>query len=94
MHLPEAKQVFGAVAEELLFIWEVSSFLGVYSLFFVLFLLLLIMCVCFGKLDGVATIRRGFGSALLRRGLLLLLIRGVLLPMFRALLVDTVVATR
>ena len=34
MHLPEAEQVFGAVAGELLFIWEVSSFLGVYSLFF------------------------------------------------------------
>jgi len=29
------EQVFGAVAGELLFIWEVSSFLGVYSLFFI-----------------------------------------------------------
>jgi len=33
VHLPEAKQVFGAVAGELLFVWEVSSFLVVYSLF-------------------------------------------------------------
>jgi len=31
--LGRRKQVFGAVAGELLFIWEVSSFLGVYSLF-------------------------------------------------------------
>jgi len=36
VHLPEAEQVFGAVAGELLFIWEVSSFLGVYSLFGIL----------------------------------------------------------
>lgn len=50
--------------------------------------------VCFGKLDGVGIIRRGFGSVLLRRGLLLLLIRGALSPMFRALLANTVVATR
>jgi len=30
------EQVFGAVAGELLFIWEVSSFLGIYSLFVIL----------------------------------------------------------
>jgi len=30
------EQVFGAVVGELLFIWEVSSFLGVYSLFVIL----------------------------------------------------------
>jgi len=30
------KQVFGAVAGELLFIWEVSSILVVYSLFVIL----------------------------------------------------------
>jgi len=35
VHLPEAEQVLGAVAGEL-FIWEVSSFLGVYSLFVIL----------------------------------------------------------
>ena len=48
MHLPEAKQVFGAVAEELLFIWQVSSFLGVYSLFFYYYLRLFVFVyVCF-----------------------------------------------
>jgi len=36
VHLPEAEQVFGVVAGELLFIWEVSSFLGGYSLFVIL----------------------------------------------------------
>jgi len=36
VHLPEVEQVLGAVAGELLFIWEVSSFLGVYSLFVIL----------------------------------------------------------
>jgi len=34
--LAGSEQVFGAIAEELLFIWEVSSFLGVYSLFVIL----------------------------------------------------------
>jgi len=36
VHLPEAEQVFGAVAGKLLFIWEVSLSLGVYSLFVIL----------------------------------------------------------
>jgi len=36
MHLLEAEQVLGAVAGELLFIWKVSLFLGVYSLFVIL----------------------------------------------------------
>jgi len=31
-----SEQVFGAIAGELLFIWEVSLFLGVYSLFVIL----------------------------------------------------------
>jgi len=44
--LPEAEQVFGAVAGELLFIWEVSSFLGVYSLFFY-YLKILFVYACF-----------------------------------------------
>ena len=37
MPLPEAEQVFGDVAGELRFIREVSSSLGVYSLFVILF---------------------------------------------------------
>jgi len=36
VHLPEAEQVLGVVAKELIFIWEVSLFLGVYSVFFIL----------------------------------------------------------
>jgi len=34
--LAGSEQVFGTVAGELLFIWKVSSFLGVYSLFVIL----------------------------------------------------------
>ena len=47
MHLPEAEQVLGAVAGELLFIWEVSSFLGVYSLSFYYLRILVFVYVCF-----------------------------------------------
>jgi len=39
--VPKAEQVLGAGAGELLFIWEVSSFLGVYSLFVILLLFFL-----------------------------------------------------
>jgi len=38
--LVSREQIFGAVAGELLFIWEVSSFLGVFSLFVILLLFL------------------------------------------------------
>ena len=47
MHLPEAEQVLGAVAGELLFIWEVSSSLGVYSLFFYYLKIFDFVYVCF-----------------------------------------------
>jgi len=56
VHLPEAEQVLGAVAGELLFIWEVSSFLGVYSLFVILLFFcefLFFVYVCFFSLDLV-----------------------------------------
>jgi len=52
VHLLEAKQVFGAVAGELLFIWEVSSSLGVYSLFFYYLRIFVFVYVCF-SLDFV-----------------------------------------
>jgi len=52
MHLPEAKQVFSAVSGELLFIWEVSSFLGVYSLFFY-YLRIFVFFMFFFSLDFV-----------------------------------------
>ena len=47
VHLPEAEQVFGAVAGELFFIWEVSSSLGVYSLFFYYLWIFVFVYVCF-----------------------------------------------
>ena len=53
VHLPEAEQVFGAVAGELLFIWEVSSSFGVYFLFF---------CGMFITVDGLN--KTGIPSAL------------------------------
>jgi len=47
VHLPEAEQVFGAVAGELLFILEVSSSLGVYSLFFYYLRIFVFVYICF-----------------------------------------------
>ena len=45
--LAGSEQVFGTVAGELLFIWEVSSFLGVYSLFFYYLRIFVFVYVCF-----------------------------------------------
>ena len=54
MHLPESEQVFGTVAGEHLFIWEVSSYLGVCSLFFYYLKKFVFVYVCF-SLDLVTT---------------------------------------
>jgi len=56
VHLLEAEQVFGVVAGELFFIWEVSSSLGVYSLFFYYLKILVFVYVCF-SLDLVTAAR-------------------------------------
>jgi len=47
VHLPKAEQLFGVIAGELLFIWEVSLSLGVYSLFFYYLKIFFFVYVCF-----------------------------------------------
>ena len=41
------QSIYGAVAGELLFIWGVGSFLGVYSLFFYYLRIFVFVYVCF-----------------------------------------------